>query len=43
MSIKKDIEGGMTTVSTARKVTMIIITVAIGALLLGISLGGWFF
>lgn len=40
-SIKRQIESGTTTVNTAKVVTAIIIIVALGSLLLGISLGGW--
>lgn len=43
MSIKRQIEEGMTTVHTARKVGVIILTVLVGSLLLGIALGGLFF
>ncbi len=39
-SIKRQIENGTTTVSTARIVTTIIIIIAVGTLLLGISIGG---
>lgn len=42
-SIKRDIEEGMTTVNTARQVIFIGVVILVGALLLGISLGGWFF
>jgi hypothetical protein len=42
-SIKRQIETGTTTIDTARKVTTIIIVIALGSLILGISLGGLFF
>lgn len=42
-SIKQEIENGTTTVATARKVAAIIIIVGLGALLLGISIGGYWF
>lgn len=43
MSIKRQIENGTTTVSTAKLVTLIIILVGLGGLLLGLSLGGFLF
>lgn len=42
-SIKREIESGNATVETANKVAQIIIIVALGALILGLSLGGLFF
>lgn len=42
-SLKKQVESGMTTVTTAQKISMVIIVIGLGALLLGISIGGLFF
>ncbi len=43
MSLKRDIESGNTTVDTAKQVASIIITVTVGALILGFAVARLFF